>query len=89
MDIWVLILFESYVKGLNVVQRHRDLVAPGVNLKYEFAPFRVRWVESYKPFTHFLTNVCAILGGIYAFFGMVDNLIFQLTRGGREKSLCL
>merc|ERR1712194_424458 len=78
-----------FVKGLNVVQGHRDLVAPGINFGYEFTAFRVRWLQVFKPFSQFLTNVCAILGGIYAFFGMLDNLIHQLGKSGRQRSLCV
>lgn len=69
-----------YVKGLNVQQRHRDLPAAGIFLRYEFTAFRVKWMVSYKSITHFLTNVCAILGGIYAFAGMVDNFVFRLQK---------
>jgi len=68
-----------FVKGLNVIQRHRDLPAPGIYFKYEFTAFRVRWVQSYKSFTHFVTNMCAILGGVYAFFSMVDAALYQVV----------
>jgi len=79
------------VKGLNVVQRHRDLPAAGIYIKYEFTAFRVKWIQSYKSFSHFLTNVCAILGGIYAFFGMIDSVLYQLLSksGNRNQGLCL
>ena len=69
------------MKGLNVKQRHRELPAAGIFLRYEFTAFKVKWKLSYKSFSHFLTNVCAILGGIYAFFGMLDNLLYTVSRG--------
>mmetsp|Transcript_1107 Transcript_1107/g.2378 ORF Transcript_1107/g.2378 Transcript_1107/m.2378 type:complete len:416 (+) Transcript_1107:188-1435(+) len=81
-----------FVKGLNVVQRHRDLPAAGIYLKYEFTAFRVRWIQNYKSVSHFLTNICAILGGIYAFFSMLDNMFFQLSKsmkGSGERALNL
>jgi len=78
---------KSYVKGLNVAQRHKDLPAAGIYMKYEFTPFRVKWIVSYKSFAHFLTSVCAILGGIYAFAGMVDNILYRTTRHwGKHRS---
>lgn len=70
-----------YVKGLNVKQRHRDLPPAGIFFRYEFTAFKVKWKLSYKSFTHFLTNVCAILGGIYAFFGMLDNILYTVSKG--------
>ncbi|CAD7943269.1 unnamed protein product [Amoebophrya sp. A25] len=80
-----------FVKGLNVVQRHRDLPAAGIYFKYEFTAFRVKWIQSYKSVAHFLTNICAILGGIYAFFSMVDNVFYQVSKSmkGGERSLNL
>lgn len=36
--------------------------------------------SSRKRFTHFLTECCAILGGIFAFSGMLDNLAYRVSK---------
>jgi hypothetical protein len=32
---------------------------------YDFSPFMVEVEESSMPFSHFLTSVCAIIGGVF------------------------
>ncbi len=45
----------------------------------------VKYVESRKPFTHFLTDLCAIIGGVFTVAGMIDGAIYSAsTRIGRK-----
>ncbi len=44
----------------------------GVFFFYEFSPIRVKIAERSRSFTHFLTSVCAIVGGVFTVMGMVD-----------------
>jgi hypothetical protein len=53
------------------------IAIPGVFIVYEISPMRVRIEEHRKPFTHFLTNLCAIIGGVYTVAGLIDRLLFS------------
>ncbi|XP_060563221.1 endoplasmic reticulum-Golgi intermediate compartment protein 1-like isoform X2 [Ruditapes philippinarum] len=49
---------------------------PAVWFKYEMSPITVRYTESQKPFYHFLTTVCAIVGGTFTVAGIFDSCVF-------------
>jgi len=62
-----------------------DHMAPGIWMEYDFTPFEVKVTKSRKSMWHFLTVCCAILGGVFAFSGMLDNFVYQFTsRVGRK-----
>jgi hypothetical protein len=57
----------------------------GVFFNYDISPMMVKYVESRKPFTHFLTDLCAIIGGVFTVAGMIDGAIYSAsTRIGRK-----
>eukprot|EP00927_Polykrikos_kofoidii_P073435 TRINITY_DN69477_c0_g1_i1.p1 TRINITY_DN69477_c0_g1~~TRINITY_DN69477_c0_g1_i1.p1 ORF type:complete len:400 (-),score=55.41 TRINITY_DN69477_c0_g1_i1:44-1243(-) len=76
----------EYVKSIDHRRRHQELVALGIWANYDFTPFEVKVTRSRKAFSHFFTECCAILGGIFAFTGMLDNFAYQINRsvGGRR-----
>lgn len=76
----------EYVKPINQRQRTHENVAVGVWATYDFTPFEVKVTRSRKPFTHFFTECCAILGGIFAFTGMLDNFAYTLNKSAGRQS---
>ena len=54
-------------------------VHPGLWLRYDFSPTMVRRVEVRRTFLQFLTSLCAILGGVFAISGLVDQVIHRAT----------
>ncbi len=52
-------------------------VAPSVTFKYDFSPIEVRLKETRRSFLQFITSVCAILGGLFALSGVVNNLAYR------------
>ncbi|XP_067121839.1 endoplasmic reticulum-Golgi intermediate compartment protein 3 isoform X2 [Centruroides vittatus] len=70
------------------VTRHRKRAAsaggdqslPGVFVIYEFSPMMVKYSEKRKSFPHFLTGVCAIVGGVFTVAGMIDSAIYHSSR---------
>lgn len=71
----------------NVLVRKGELAGlPGVFLVYEFTPFMVQKVEKRIPFSHFITSICALVGGIFTVASMVDGLLYKgfrhLKKGG-------
>jgi len=41
--------------------------------------------EYAKPFSHFLTDVCAIVGGIFTVAGLIDGMIYNAERVMKKK----
>lgn len=39
------------------------------------------------PFSHFLTKICAIVGGTFTMIGVIDGLIYRLTKLSPAKKL--
>merc|ERR1711964_120784 len=66
-----------------VVHRHDH--APGIFLVYDITPFTAQVVESAKPFGSFCTQVCALIGGIFAFGRLVDRVGYFLARVAARK----
>ena len=42
---------------------------PGVFFTYELAPMMVKYSEKQKSLGHFLSNLCAIIGGVFTVSG--------------------
>ena len=40
----------------------------------------VKYEEYRKPFTHFLTDLCAIVGGVFTVAGMIDGILYTAER---------
>lgn len=71
--------------GKNVMVRKDELTGlPGVFLVYEFTPFMVQKIEKVVPLSHFLTNVCAIIGGVFTVAGMIDAILYSGYRKLRK-----
>jgi len=58
---------------------------PGMFVLYDMSPITVRYTEERKSFFHFLTNVCAIIGGIITLASILDNIIFRFESRDSEK----
>lgn len=50
---------------------------PGVFFFYDISPIKVVVREAQKPFLHFLTQLCAIIGGVFTVAGIVDAVIHK------------
>jgi len=58
---------------------------PGVFFMYELSPIMVKFTESRKSFAHFITGVCAIIGGVFTVAGIIDSFIYQGMRTLKKK----
>lgn len=50
---------------------------PGMFVLYDVSPISVRYTEIQKSFLHFLTNVCAIVGGVITVAALLDSAIYR------------
>ena len=53
---------------------------PGVFFTYELSPVMVKFSRKEKSLGHFLTGLCAIIGGVFTVAGILDKLIYTSTR---------
>mmetsp|Transcript_16034 Transcript_16034/g.30228 ORF Transcript_16034/g.30228 Transcript_16034/m.30228 type:complete len:393 (-) Transcript_16034:171-1349(-) len=70
----------EYVKAIDARNPAHEATATGIWMNYDFTPFEVRVTRSRKSMFHFFTECCAILGGIFAFSGMLDGFAHQIHK---------
>lgn len=58
---------------------------PGVFFYYDFSPIKVTFKEERVPFLHFITHICAIVGGIFTIAGIVDSFVYHGQRAMKKK----
>lgn len=58
---------------------------PGVFFYYDLSPIKVKYHETRMSFLHFLTSVCAIVGGIFTVAGIVDAFIYHGHQAIKKK----
>ena len=69
--------------GLNAVpmygvsQRVDTVLRPGIKFSYNLSPMSVVVTEKRMPFYHFLTSLCAIIGGMYTIFSLLDTFVYH------------
>eukprot|EP00123_Amoebidium_parasiticum_P000794 comp11697_c0_seq1/m.6245 comp11697_c0_seq1/g.6245 ORF comp11697_c0_seq1/g.6245 comp11697_c0_seq1/m.6245 type:complete len:411 (-) comp11697_c0_seq1:156-1388(-) len=60
---------------------------PGVFFNYDLSPILVNITESRRPLLQFLTNLCAIVGGVFTVSGIVDSVIYRSSRALKKMEL--
>jgi len=58
---------------------------PGIFFMYDLSPIMVKFTETQRSLAHFLTGVCAIIGGIFTVAGIVDSFIYNSMRTLKKK----
>lgn len=53
---------------------------PGVFFFYDISPIKVTLKEEHETFLHFMTHICAIIGGIFTVAGIIDSFIYHGQR---------
>lgn len=63
----------------HVYTAHHSLIntvdIPVAKFHYELSPMQVLIEENKKSFTHFITYICAIIGGVYTVAGILDSVL--------------
>lgn len=70
-----------------IPQRGSSFRQPGLYFRYDVCPYSITYVENLNPFSHFLMQVCAIVGGVYVVLGNVSNFIWYIERTYFKTSL--
>eukprot|EP00245_Coleochaete_scutata_P005348 TRINITY_DN18829_c0_g1_i1.p1 TRINITY_DN18829_c0_g1~~TRINITY_DN18829_c0_g1_i1.p1 ORF type:complete len:387 (-),score=74.58 TRINITY_DN18829_c0_g1_i1:407-1567(-) len=58
---------------------------PGVFFFYDLSPIKVKFTEERSSFLHFLTNVCAIVGGVFTVSGIIDAFVYHGHKAIKKK----
>lgn len=58
---------------------------PGAFFQYELSPLMVKYTQKQRSLGHFLTNVCAIIGGVYTVAGRIDSILHYVVGAIQKK----
>lgn len=53
----------------------RSYSIPTIYFRYELTPITVKYTEQSKSVAHFLVQVCAIIGGVFTVWGIINNVL--------------
>lgn len=67
----------SVTKSAKLISGANTQSLPGVFISYELGPIMIKFIEKSKSFSHFLTSICAIIGGLFTIAGMLDGFTFR------------
>jgi len=65
--------------------RKRGAGTPGMYVTYDMSPISITYREYQRSFAHFLTGVCAIVGGVFTIMGFFDKVVYTTTHSFKEK----
>ncbi|KAI4333822.1 hypothetical protein L6164_018583 [Bauhinia variegata] len=65
----------------------QSLHIPVAKFHLELSPMQVLITENQKSFSHFITNVCAIIGGVFTVAGILDSILHNTVRMMRKVEL--
>ncbi|KAK9080652.1 hypothetical protein SSX86_000410 [Deinandra increscens subsp. villosa] len=60
---------------------------PVAKFHFEPSPIQILVTEDPKPFTRFITNVCAIIGGVFTVAGILNSLLYNTMRAVKKMEL--
>lgn len=60
---------------------------PGVFFNFEISPMQIVYSEYRKSLTHFLTDVCSIVGGIFTVSGIIDSFLYRAEKAVKKTAV--
>ncbi|KAI3702962.1 hypothetical protein L6452_28716 [Arctium lappa] len=74
----------EYTAHTSLIQAHSIPVA---KFHLEFSPLQVLITENPKSFSHFITNLCAIIGGVFTVAGILDSILYNTCKLAKKVEL--
>merc|ERR1712227_1188332 len=73
---------ESLNKGLQIQQQLAPLTLtnPAIHFSYEYYPILLNYEEKKMTFLELITSICAILGGLFTVFSLIDSFLYASAR---------
>ena len=75
--------FTKHVRPVRQMTGEHGL--PGLFVLYELSPMLIQYTEKRRSFMHFLTGVCAIIGGVFTVAGLIDSMIYHSAKALKKK----
>jgi hypothetical protein len=75
--------FSNHTEKVDTSTNHWHL--PGVFFKYDFSPMMAVLGRQSRAFSHYITRLFALLGGIYVVLGLIYGLLARLMSIGSRK----
>jgi len=75
---------ETYQFTVTSHSRTKDTL-PSVLISYDVAPIQVQIELRKEPLVNLVVSLCAIVGGAYSIFGVLDGFLFTSSRAIRQK----
>ncbi|KAF5367806.1 hypothetical protein D9757_009614 [Collybiopsis confluens] len=69
-----------------VYLQHGMYGVPGIFFNYEISPILVVHTDTRQSFAHFITSICAIIGGVLTVAQLFDSVLFATTRALKKKA---
>jgi len=79
-------LIESYQFVANSNELAGKYRLPAIYYRYEFSPITVKFTEKRKSFSHFLVQICAIVGGVFTVLGLVNSFLHSTLKTVLKKA---
>ena len=77
--------FRSYSYALTTNKKAADL-QPELNMVmfiFEFSPVSMSITKSSSPLSKFIIGICAIVGGVFVVFGLINTTLLAVTKKAR------
>ena len=65
-----------------------DRLAPNALFSYDVSPFRVVHQQSSESFGSYLTQLCAVVGGVFTVFGILDGMLHGVVKVIKQDLRC-
>ncbi|XP_071730210.1 protein disulfide isomerase-like 5-4 [Rutidosis leptorrhynchoides] len=79
-------MIENYEYTAHTSMIHAQNI-PAAKFHLEFSPMQVLITENRKPFSHFITNLCAIIGGVFTVAGILDSILYNTCKFAKKVEL--
>ena len=64
----------QYTASFNQVQSQ---MLPAIYFRFDLSPITVKYWQYKDDFSHFVVQICAIVGGVFAVTGILDALLYK------------
>jgi len=79
-------IIEAYQFTANSNELAGKYRLPAIYFRYEFSPITVKFADKRKSFSHFLVQVCAIVGGVFTVLGIVNSVLHSTLKTVLQKA---
>ena len=66
-------------------ERLSDDSMPVIMINYDYSPVAVKYTLKRRYFSHFLTNICALIGGVFVIFSIINSIMNKLSESLEEE----